>query len=570
MKNKILLAILAIALVFGMTACSNGGGGDDTPPEKTTPEPGTAIYVSTDASGNRYTLEITEKVNARYVAKPNDTFKLTVELYKSGDYEVALVYNGTVSSAVNNNTEVKISVTVNGKPLNITIKGVEMTVIEGEIVDENGKPVVTAPESNLSTVFVRISALEEWLATQPANTADNPYAVKLNVNNLTAVDINRALIANDNKYVSLDLSGSTFTSGFVHEICNCTNLTSITLPVERNSYSLTFKGCTNLTSINVDSGNSVYSSENGVLYSKDKTILLRYPSGKKDRTFTIPNSVTVIGDNAFGGCRSLTSITIPNSVTVIGDNAFGGCTSLTSITIPNSVTVIWDYAFSGCTSLTSITIPNGVTSIGNSAFYGCTSLTSITIPGSVTEIGSGAFVDCTSLTSVTIPNGVTSIGNRAFYGCTSLTSITIPNSVTSIGWYNIFSDCKSLTSITIPNSVTEIGTSAFINCTSLTSVTIPNSVTEIGTSAFYGCTSLTSVTIPASVTSIWNQAFFGCTSLTSVTFATGSNIPNGIFGDYAFPQGSNANGNNLKTAYSTGKAGTYTRAPNGDTWTKQP
>jgi hypothetical protein len=88
--------------------------------------------------------------------------------------------------------------------------------------------------------------------------------------------------------------------------------------------------------------------------------------------------------------------------------------------------------------------------------------------------------------------------------------------------------------------------------------------------AFSFCSSLTSVTIPASATTIGGEAFNSCASLTSVTFAAGSNITNVNFGTNAFPEGSNGDGGNtLKSAYSAGKAGTYTRAANGDTWTKK-
>ena len=113
---------------------------------------------------------------------------------------------------------------------------------------------------------------------------------------------------------------------------------------------------------------------------------------------------TSIGNDAFWGCKSLTSIEIPNSVTSIGREVFYRCTGLTSVTIPNSVTSIGKGAFYGCTGLTSIEIPNSVTSIGDYAFLGCSSLTSIEIPNSVTSIGSSAFADCTGLTSVTIGN----------------------------------------------------------------------------------------------------------------------------------------------------------------------
>ena len=110
-------------------------------------------------------------------------------------------------------------------------------------------------------------------------------------------------------------------------------------------------------------------------------------------------------------------VIIGDGVTTIGDDAFIGCSSLTSVTIPNSVTIIDRYAFASCSSLTSVTIPNSVTTIGNSAFSGCSSLTSVTIPNSVTTIGEAVFSGCSSLTSVTIPNSVTTIGEAAFSGC---------------------------------------------------------------------------------------------------------------------------------------------------------
>ena len=223
---------------------------------------------------------------------------------------------------------------------------------------------------------------------------------------------------------------------------NCTGLTSITIPDSVTSIGgWAFNGCTGLTSINVASGNNYYSSNNGVLFNKKKTALIRYPEGKSQTSYTIPNSVTSIGNYAFCGCSGLTSITIPNSVTSIGNYAFWGCSGLTSITIPDSVTSIGSWAFENCTGLTSITIPNSVTSIGNGAFAGCTGLTSITIPNSVTSIRYGAFWGCTGLTSITIPDSVISIGNRAFEDCTGLKDVYYTGSkdeweAISIGEYN--------------------------------------------------------------------------------------------------------------------------------------
>ena len=316
------------------------------------------------------------------------------------------------------------------------------------------------------------------------------------------------------------------------------NLKTITFPkCTEYFYGLEFSSCKNLRTIKCR-----YSSSDGRCLIKNGRLLGFAPGGLTK--YTIPNSVTSIGEVAFRDCSSLTSITIPNSVTEIGNSGFNGCSSLTSITIPNSVTSIGSCAFTDCTSLTSITIGNSVISIGDYAFAGCSSLksfngkfasedgrclikdgeliafasaglTSYTIPNSVTSIDSWAFGGCSSLTSITIPNSVTRIGEYAFCDCSSLTSITIPNSVTSIERY-AFNHCSSLTSITIPNSVTSIGERVFEGCSSLTSITIPNSVTSIGEYAFADCSSLTSITIPNSVTSIGLYAFSGCSSLKSI------------------------------------------------------
>jgi hypothetical protein len=139
-------------------------------------------------------------------------------------------------------------------------------------------------------------------------------------------------------------------------------------------------------------------------------------SGGKTGSYTVPNNVTSIGDNAFYGCTSLTNIVIGNSVTSIGSSAFSSCYSLTSVTIPNSVTNIGDDAFAFCTSLTSVTIGTNVTSVGSFAFSSCTNLTSVTIGNSVTSIGSFAFYNCTHLTGVYFQGNAPGLGSFVFDG----------------------------------------------------------------------------------------------------------------------------------------------------------
>ncbi len=361
-----------------------------------------------------------------------------------------------------------------------------------------------------------------------------------------------------------------------YAFAECVDLTSVTIGSNVTTIGdYAFSWCGSLTVINVDENNQYYCSVDGNLFDKDKTTLIQYAIGKTATSYTIPNSVTSIGNHAFSNCDRLTSVTIPDSVTSIGSHAFEYCSSLTSVTIGNSVTSIGWSAFSCCESLTSVTIPDSVTTIGGEAFFNCSNLTSVTIGENVTDIQYRVFYNCVGLISITIPDSVTTIKDEAFVGCSNLISVTIGDNVTSfekyafshtpiyedssnwtdnvlyIGNYLIdaktgisdsysikegtkgigkyaFAECYGLTSVTIPDSVTSIGESAFED-SGVDSVTIPNSVTSIGNRAFYNC-GLTSVTIPDSVTSVGECAFYDCSSLTSVTI--GDSVA--TIGSYAF------------------------------------
>lgn len=181
---------------------------------------------------------------------------------------------------------------------------------------------------------------------------------------------------------------------------NCTELTSLT--IGKSVANINFISSYNLPKINavtVDPDNAIYCSLDNIVYTKDKTKLIFALPSAVSGEFTIPDSVTEIGESAFANCHALSAVTIGARVTKIGAKAFSECHKLTDITIPDSVTEIGDNAFAKCGTLSAVILGNHVTKIGSEAFYECKKLTDITIPDSVTEIGIEAFGSCDRLTS---------------------------------------------------------------------------------------------------------------------------------------------------------------------------
>jgi hypothetical protein len=357
----------------------------------------------------------------------------------------------------------------------------------------------------------------------------------------------------------------------------CSGLTSVTIPDSVTSIGIwAFDGCSSLTAITVDAANPVYSSVDGVLFDKNQTTLVMYPCALGG-SYTIPNSVTSIEEEAFCDCTSLTSVTIPASVTSIGDSAFSGCMSLTSVFFqgnapsfgaevftedcagpgvngasarpldcgPDPATIYYLPGTTGWSTNSSsvaaflwdplsqaaYTTTNGTITITGYTGPGGAWIIPSTIDGlPVTSIGE--FSGCQNLTSVRIPDSVTKILGGAFEYCASLTAIMVGtrdpvysdldgvlfnHSLTTLVEY----PCGLVGSYTIPDNVTNIGDYAFYDCAYLTSVTIGDSVTSIGVYAFYDCTNLTGVTIGDSVTSIGSEAFSGCSRLTSIMIPSG-------------------------------------------------
>ena len=369
--------------------------------------------------------------------------------------------------------------------------------------------------------------------------------------------------------------------------------TSVTIPKSVTSIGrLVFTSCNKLTAINVDKDNTKFCSVDGVLFNKDQTKLIQYPGGLQG-AYTVPNTVTNIGDDAFNLCSGLTDVTIPSGVTRIGYGAFFS-TSLKTVDIPETVTGMGWNAFNGCKYLTAINVsPKNTTFCSVDGVWFYKDLTKVIrypqaksgefiLPDNLTTIGQYAFSNCPGLTAISIGSKVTSIGEMAFYGCSGLKSITthavqppvcddedcfngvdksIPVYVPegSVETYtkapvwkdftNIQSPCVSASGtcgadltweLTCDGVLTISGTGNMTNWNKtnpwsshllkIQSVIIEEGVTSIGNYAFYDCYNLRSISIPNSLKCIWGHAFLNCSALDGVAF--GSELE--IIASYAF------------------------------------
>ncbi|MFR7814740.1 MAG: leucine-rich repeat domain-containing protein [Lachnospiraceae bacterium] len=294
------------------------------------------------------------------------------EAFTSGEYEYALLDDGTVEITGYNGKAEKLTIPnmLNGKKVtSIDNRAFYLcnSLISIIIPDSVAKISVNpfAYCSTLKSIFV---------------SSEHPYFFAIDGVLFRKADSCLISYPKGREYTTYNIPQG-ITAIESSAFYDCKFLTRVTIPDSVEQIGTNpFTVCSALKSISVSPEHPYFATIDGVLFRKADKALISYPAGISSSTYTIPQGITAIGDSAFYYCDSLTSVSIPDSVTSIGDNAFYFCESLTSVTIPDSVTAIGDSAFSYCDSLTSVSIPDSVTSIGDEAFYSCSSLTSVNIP----------------------------------------------------------------------------------------------------------------------------------------------------------------------------------------------
>ena len=224
-----------------------------------------------------------------------------------------------------------------------------------------------------------------------------------------------------------------------------------------------------LTTFEVDEDNTAFCADNGILYSKDMSILVSFPSNKDASSYKLPASVTALGDYAFCGVW-LTAFQIPENLTRIGSAAFMG-TQIKTMVVPASVAEFGSSVFQNCRKLESVEFNNEMTVFPDHTLTYCNMLKTIKLPETIQVIGDYAFDGTFTygmIQEFTCPEGVQTIGIGAFNGNHGLRKITFGSRLESIGLY-AFSNCTQLKEIvslnpSVPDCFDELNNNDVVAC----------------------------------------------------------------------------------------------------------
>ena len=332
-----------------------------------------------------------------------------------------------------------------------------------------------------------------------------PFAMMI-VKHLTSLDLN--------KVEKLDISA----------LYKPTNLETITIPASLKKAGLidgAFEECLKLKEYKVEEGNPDFASVGGVLFTSDKTKLCYYPPAKDGNSYTIPTTVTELGQKAFQGANKLTSMNVPSNVKIIGNEAFRNMTELETVTFenPSQVTELKADVFRACDKLKEVMLPASITSLASS-FYECKALEKITIPdgSKLKTIGASAFATNKKLKNFTFEGSceLETIKSNAFANAEELESFNFPKSIKDIE-LNAFNGCAKMTTVTFDTEadIKKIGAGAFADC-GLNAISLPKKVETIEKEAFRNCKALKTIDIERYTTTIHPEAFKFCENLTDI------------------------------------------------------
>ena len=314
-------------------------------------------------------------------------------------------------------------------------------------------PVLTFVDGVL---FNKVDSVLLWY---PASRQGKEYQVPEGTKRIGCEAFNDAKAAKIILPASVEEIGSSAFSSY--------SLKTVNIPPKVTSAEGIFFNCKYLESVNVDEGNEVYASTDGVLFDMTTHTLVRYPAAKKDKTYTVPDGIEAIAVNSFE-YAVFSELVLPSSVKAIGSNAFLSCEKLKELQLPEGLEELGSYAFQYCESLAKITLPNSLAKIDSKPFLHCKKLKEIMVsednpylammngflvqkedmallscppgaklqkaevPSGVRRIAAGAFADCANLQEATFAEGLEKIDSDAFQGCTKLKRVVLPASLTEI------------------------------------------------------------------------------------------------------------------------------------------
>ena len=319
----------------------------------------------------------------------------------------------------------------------------------------------------------------------------NLTSVTITAGGGTVVDYTTSTAINTPWFISrANLTTVTFAEGVssigANMLYGCSNISTITIPINATMDPTSFDGVTNITTVNLTGTIGEDYTDTTYQYTP------WYYSRANVSAVSFADTITEIGDYTFMNCLiNNMTLVLPENLERVGDYAFNGCSGFTgSLIIPNSTTEIGESAFNLCSGLTgSLVIPVEVTVINECAFSNCGFDGTLTLSDGVIEIGGSAFAFCSGFTgSLIIPNSVIEIGDNAFQGCSGFTTLSLSGSLIAIG-DSAFSECSGLTgTLELPDGIEVLDDCAFYGCNGFTgTLVLPLSTTYIGREAFYGC-----------------------------------------------------------------------------------